>query len=658
VRRAPIVPVVVLLALLAVPASAQEPERYSLSMFHFNVQYVPGGTTGFPSGDDPNPAFALDDAQVQDLIITESFEPVLDLFLAHPDWKVTLEMQGLMVEAMRDRHAGVLRKLKQLHDLGQAEIVSFHYSDQLFLAYPARDLEASHALMEPIWEEVGLQPSPVVFCQEGQFGEGMIPFGRPRGRTIFVLPKNLFRYQHRSAYDSAPPLYSKAGADIVLGGRAVTNPLVEVRWSFFDDGELLATDGRNPYLGTGFVHVPAAVAAYEAELEAQAAEGFRIATVQEYVAACKRLGLSGPELPPMLDGTWQPPSTDSMHRWMGASGLLDLAYGDERDNLVLTRNVQARHWVRAAETLVAHAEAQEVIAQGAYAEALGACWREALLGQVSDATGINPFEGEVRYGLERSQAAADCASAVLAELAPRVGGPVLAIDPARGLVEEIEDVPAGLATPVEAFFHPTESFAVDAPGREVQLAWEQVGLAEGLTRLTVRASAAEAGERRMRVTFPLGLQGFFLTQGLVELQAVYLPFSAFEFQEGRVTLPLANGLVGLDQDLWLIKQTSAVHLGATFPVGQGVVFFEDQTLDPDEEARWVFWLLQGDQTDAVAFADALNLNPSAYVQTGVGSGRGCGCASASAGEAPGALLVLSLGWLSGAGLRRRRRAGR
>ncbi|MCK7482831.1 MAG: hypothetical protein M0C28_41205 [Candidatus Moduliflexus flocculans] len=97
-RRALIVPVLLGLVLVGLPAArAQDPQRFSLSMFHFNVQYVPGGTTGF-LGDDPNPAFALDDEQVQD-IITESFEPVLDLFLAHPDWKVTLEMQGLMVEA-------------------------------------------------------------------------------------------------------------------------------------------------------------------------------------------------------------------------------------------------------------------------------------------------------------------------------------------------------------------------------------------------------------------------------------------------------------------------------------------------------------------------------------------------------------------------------
>jgi len=651
VRRALLVPVLLGLVLVGLPARAQDPQRFSLSMFHFNVQYVPGGTTGFPSGDDPNPAFALDDEQVQDLIITESFEPVLDLFLAHADWKVTLEMQGLMVEAMQARHQGVLRKLKQLYDLGQAEIVSFHYSDQLFLAYPPRDLEVSHELMEPIWEEVGIQPSPVVFCQEGQFGEGMIAFGRPRGRTLFVLPKNLFRYQHLTAYDTAPPLFTKDGADIVLGGREVTNPLVEARWSFFDDGELLATDGRNPYLGTGFEHVPSAVAAYETELEEAAAQGYRIATVQEYVTACKALGVAQPELPAMLDGTWQPPSTDSMHRWMGASGLLDAAYGDERDDQVLTGNVQARHWVRVAETLVAHAEEEGLIEAGVYDQALHACWRSALLGQVSDASGINPFEGEVRYGLERGLEAAACANTILMELGPRVGGPVLAIDTGLGQVSELDDLPATLATPAEALFDETTPFAVDAPGRQVELVWEQVGLAEGLVRLTVRASAAAAGERRMRVTFPLELEGFYLTPGLVELQAEYHPFTEFEFQEGRVTLPLASGLLGLDQGLWLIKQTSAVHLGATFPIGQGVVFFEDQTLDPAAEARWVFWLLQGEQTDAVALADALNLNPRAYVQTGGDSGRGCGCGPA--GQAPGQALALALGLAALARLRRR-----
>jgi len=135
-------------------------------MFHYNVQYVAGGLKGFPSGQDDNPTFDLDDAQVQDRIITESFEPVLDVFLAHPTWKVTLEMPAYMVEVMMERHPEVLAKLKQLMASGQAELVSFHYSDQMFLAYPRLDLERSHEIMDAVYAEAGITPSPVVFCQE------------------------------------------------------------------------------------------------------------------------------------------------------------------------------------------------------------------------------------------------------------------------------------------------------------------------------------------------------------------------------------------------------------------------------------------------------------------------------------------------------------
>ena len=46
-------PVLVLLAGLTAgvpPAQAQQ-EKFSLSMFHFNVQYVAGGLVGFPDGE-------------------------------------------------------------------------------------------------------------------------------------------------------------------------------------------------------------------------------------------------------------------------------------------------------------------------------------------------------------------------------------------------------------------------------------------------------------------------------------------------------------------------------------------------------------------------------------------------------------------------------
>ena len=70
--------------------------KFALSMFHFNVQYVAGGL----DDDEYGPFCAdlcegWDNERVEDWIIRETFLPVLDFYLAHPQWKVTFEMQAL-----------------------------------------------------------------------------------------------------------------------------------------------------------------------------------------------------------------------------------------------------------------------------------------------------------------------------------------------------------------------------------------------------------------------------------------------------------------------------------------------------------------------------------------------------------------------------------
>ncbi|MEK6608629.1 MAG: MYXO-CTERM sorting domain-containing protein [Myxococcota bacterium] len=672
-----------LLLALAVSSTAwAEPERFSLSMFHFNVQYVAGGLRGFPSGEGDAPGFDLDDEAVQDLIVVESFEPVLDLFLAHPTWGVTLELQGLMVDVMIERHPEVLEKLRRLVDAGQAEIVSFHWSDQLFLAYPRLDMEKSHALLDASWARAGLVPSPVVFCQEGQFGLGMAAFAGAHGRDVLVLPKNLFSWQHADIVDAAP-LYELDGLDVLLGSRGVATADVEVVWSFFDDGELLATQGLNPYVGPEFRASAESVARYESELLAAEAQGFRIARIAEYVAWVKDAGLERPPLPPILDGTWQPGSTDSMARWMGDSGLFDAIYGDERDNAVLTGNVRARHRIVAAETVVAHAEAAGTIEAGEYADALEACWRDALLGQVTDATGINPFAGEVEYGLAHGEAASACADALIAKVAPGVGEPGasprptgrwLVVDTLSGEVTAAKAPPVEDAAPAEPRFAPEEGFAVSAPGREVTTTWESVGTGDArrVTRVTLAASAPDGGQRLLEVAFPLPLDGFYLTPGLSEDGPRFFPGSAFVLQEGRIALPIADGVVGLDEDVWLVAQTDAVHVAARFQQGSGVVRFLDATLAPEAGATWVFWIVDGGVKDAAALADRLNVRPTVVVPvapvgvTGDGGtdadasagDEGCGCRVAGIPRDRDASGVAALAILAAAATARRRSRAR
>ncbi len=617
----------VFLWLAALPARGQE--KFSLSMFHFNIQYVAGGLTGWPTGESGDPTYDLDDAEVQDLIIKESFEPVLDIFLAHANWKVTLEMQAYMVEVMMERHPDVFNKLKQLLDNGQAEMVSFHYSDQMFLAYPRLDLERSHQIMDAVFTEAGITPSPVVFCQEGQFGVGMAPFAKEHGRSILVLPKNLYRYQHLSGYENHPPLFSLDGLDVILGSKSFSTAQVEVTWSFFDDGEKLATGDWDPYFPQFFKKNEEALAAYEQKLADAEAAGFRIATVGEYVEWAKANNLTQEPLPPVLDGTWQPQSTRSMRQWLGGSGFTDVLFPGERDNLVLTGNIRARHWVEAAETLVAHAEAEGHIEEGSFDGELAGCWRDMLLAEVTDATGISPFVNEVNYGLSHAAAAQECANAVIMQIAPRIGGPFLQIDTKSGFVAEVDDLPSETTVPADPFLAETDGFAVSAPGRTTEVEWVDLLGQENIHKVTITASEPDAGQRTFEVAFPLDLDGFYLTPGLMEDDAFFYPFTDFEFEEGMISLPVASGLVGLDTNLWLIKQTSSVHIAATYLM-DGKVRFIDETLDPEEGAGWTFWIVEGSKEEALQLADRLNLHPVAYVETGVGD-RGCGCGETSGG---------------------------
>lgn len=670
------------IALSPSPVSAQEPARFALSMFHFNVQYVAGGLVGFPDGDTHQPGFELDEAAVEDLVVTESFTPLLELLGRHPTWTLTVELQGYMVEVMAARHPDVLEALRALVDDGRVELVSFHYSDQLFLAYPRVALERSHALLDAVLADAGLALSPVTFCQEGQFGEGMARIAPAHGQTILGLPKNLFAFQHQAASQDAAPLYRLEDTDVYLVGRGVDRKDLQVVWTFFDDGELWSTNDANPYLGPDFRLVPEAVAEYEQSLVDLEDAGFQIAGIADYVARVKELGIAQPVLPPVLDGTWQPGSTESMYRWMGRSGLWDALYQCERDNEVVTGNVRAIHELLAAEALVDWGRAEGHVGDDELEGALDPCWRDALLGEVTDASGINPWGGEVQYGLAHAAAARDCARAVSRQIATRAASPYLAVDVDQGTVTPLEHRPTDDAAPVEPRLDEEDGFTVDAPGRTVDVVWAAVGATGRLARVTITAHPAPTRERSLAVTFPFAGDALRISPGLVEDEVRTYPLDAFDLEDGTISLPVANGLFGLADDLWVIEDTTRVHVAATIRTGEPLVTFRDDTLDPDADVTWVFLVLDGDAADALAEAGRVNTRPTVIVaglggddpDAGVdagadagpdagseppsGGGIAGGACSCRAGASGGAASALAGAWLLALGLAlRRRQAG-
>jgi hypothetical protein len=569
--------------LFATEARAQE--KYALAMFHFNVQYVAGGMVGYWAV--PNPEIDIEAPVIEDLIITESLAPVVDLYEKHPSWGVDLEMQGYMLDVIAARHPALLDKMRAMAKSGQIDIVSFHYSDQLYIAYPEEDWQRSQALTAATFAKHDIPLSRSVFCQEGQAGMALGPAMAERGYRTLVWPKNLWGYQHGDF--EAQPLYKLGDVFMVAGAKGVSYSQggadITMTWTFVDDGELLATGDLNPYFPDVFRHKPEEVAAYEEQLLALEAEGYAITTVDKYVEAVKdKVPLADP--PPLLDGTWQPKSTDGVLRWLGGRGLWGQ---DERDNDVRTLGAVAHRELVAAETITTKAGIDA-------AAALESAWRLLFLGQVSDATGINPFRGEVEYGIAHFTEALRIARDVITEAKAAMGSEAVAIDP-----EALAVTPAGGEEEVGTPIDPPLALVIEAGDRQASQAWEELG--PGRRRVTISVGPGEA--TLVSALFPGSGTELITTRALADTTPVTFSRADFSFEHFYLALP--TGLISLSPNLFVIKDQARAHIAARITPESGDVTFVDDTVPALEPMTWVFYLFEGTADEAVKEARALNV---------------------------------------------------
>jgi hypothetical protein len=575
------------LAVFALPVTAQaggdETRRYALSLFHFNLQYVAGGLEDFRDDFELSEAWEGLDATeqgVEDAIILESLLPLLELYAAHPEWGADVEMQGLMADVIRERHPNVLALMQELDS--QLAWNSFHYSDELWTAQPAEVMRRSRAAAEAAFADAALTLSPTVFSQEGQFGMGMGEVLPENG--IAVLPRNLFGLHYPE--EAREPLFAGEGMDVIIGGHswsaAVGGIHFDVRWTFLDDGELLATDEMNPYLYPNFVHDPGAVAAYEAELEALVAEGYEIVTVERLVAELRSAGYMPPDLPPLIDGSWQPGDTNNLGLWMGDGGAFVV---DERDGDVRRRWHRAYRDVSLAQRLVDAGLAEDpgVLEEG---------WKALFLAGVSDATGWNPYRSEVAYSLYHSARAGELADEVFA----------------LGPVQDPSSPGWWLDSDGELLARTTElgSSPLEEPLLEVSSGMETAG---GTSWVDWIASSRAPGAMGLRVSFDgipadaLSARWLDIPWDRTELRfvpagrdegLVSVPLALFEEQEKPVGVPLANGILEVADDLFIVLDPITMLLCARVHPGQEFVRFVDETPSSDGREDWELWFVVGE----------------------------------------------------------------
>ncbi|MCB9651932.1 MAG: hypothetical protein H6730_35835 [Deltaproteobacteria bacterium] len=584
------------------PADVSSASKLAVAVYHFNVQYVAGGLKGFPDGTYV-PEYDLDEAQVEDRIVQEGLRPVLDLFLAHPSFKADIELQAYMLEIIAQRHPEVLEKMRTLATRGQIDFASFHYSDQLYVAYPRRDLEVSLDLTKAVFDRAGIPLGRSIFTQEGQFAAGQLAIADGRGYEVSILPKNLFRYQFGDAPAQASVLYRDPAVPdhtVILGAQGWSGtdgqgqPL-EVRWTFMDDGEIAFSEGElNPYFGLDYVVDPDAIAAHVAELEAMEADGYVHATVAEAVRAMKARGVTPAPLPPVLDGTWQPSNTGNVFRWMGGGGLFRT---QESDGDTLAAIWRGRAAAAAAQS------AAEGVADERLQAGVMAAWREALLAEVSDSTGWNPFVNEVRYSRERAAAAEAIAQDVL--LCGALAVPALASLECAADGTTLADLGAEVLA--------------EARGPEVVVERCTDPEIPALHRIVVRADeVAEVEElfdpseqatlqRELEVRFAWEGETFTLIEALRDAPVSHtLGDYVFEW----IGIPLPEGLLSLGADRWVVQDHATGRVAArvsTSSTARDQVSFLDMTVARSAPAERHFYVLEGvGPVEAAAFARRMN----------------------------------------------------
>lgn len=572
------------------------------TLLHYNLQYCAGGLP------DLFPEYEATNDQLEDDIVEESFQPVLDVLEAHPGWTFDLELQAYMIEVMAARHPATLDQLRRLAQSGQVELVSFHYSDTLWTAFPLLDAQRSAELTRAVFEEHDLPLSRVVFTQEGQVSEGMLARMPEWGWDIAVMPPNLAEFWWGTPTSQ---VYGYGDTRVLLG----TGLSADVGFSFLNDGELWATDGLNCYLGPSFVYDADATADRVADLEAYQAAGYTVGGIQAWVDA---YGGEIAELPPILDGTWQPDDTDDLGLWMGGRGQL---WPDgEADNDVRVANTVARHAVAAAEVA------------GGDATLVEAAWKEALLGEVSDASGWNPYWTETQYGFDHAATAEALATEAIADVCGDAGS--LLVDLQTGDVE-----PDGEIVETAELADPDSDVPAPAlTGRAGTTTWSRDGDA------WIVDIDFEAGDASPVVSLPWDGAAYetipALGDTLVRVEADDIVARAF-------SLPLPLGLARLDDDWFVVKDTRSLHLGAHFDRDAGTLTFQDDT-GSQEALHWRIALVP--VASAEAWARRWNETPLVSlpcpeIEKSVTDPGGCGCAQGAG--------VTWLGLVALFGLRRR-----
>ncbi|MBD3352853.1 MAG: hypothetical protein GF364_15315 [Candidatus Lokiarchaeota archaeon] len=624
-------------------------EKYSMSIYHFNLQYKAG---------DKNSYFEL---------VKASFTPFVRFFDEHPEWKASLEIQGHFIGFLARHFPEDLALLRKLNLRNQIEIVNVHYSDQVYLAYPYRDMVESCKINKEIFDRYGLKRSGVFFAQENFFGEGAERYMREQGFNIALLNQHFYSHHHKTR-KFAPYYKYKSIFALIKGahGYNAENNSRQIiqRFSYWDDGELAFARGNNYMPGYG-----ASEKAYQnhtykyKRLESQ---GFQMVSVTDYINRMRALDLQPVEIGPFTDGSWNMDYYGGVYLWMGTYRL-----PWERDGEIRSFTYQSRNKLLATEKLIEWGESQGIKIPQEIKLDLKMAWKHQLLAEVSDSTGQTPVLVEIYYTPKESRDCIQYCNKILMQLEDIFKEKNISlpwgkyIDTSKESTDNkilLDNIPACYGVENRAGYELKKSdldlltyadledliggsvrmlrvrkksikyslYETDLPDDidEVKHVIFDIRWHPNYSLFMSRVLSFFRTAKNYTFTplydnkignysgliFPLNEEKLIYCPALMEDTPKVYDLDKFDFK--RTWLGLPNGLIGLGNDVYIIKHNyyRDTHIAATlntdnqFVQGENTVSF--MTLNPPRKTyNWRFSIFKGSLKNAVVLANKLNVNP-------------------------------------------------
>lgn len=296
---------------------------------------------------------------------------------------------------------------------------------------------------------------------------------------------------------------------------------------------------------------------------------------------------------------------------MGRIGTLEYSL-KENDNEMRIGNYQSSTCLAAADVALELAAAA-AIDVAAERKTLDDGYLSIIKAEVSDATGINPWFGEWAYGaIHNADAMQKCQQAIDSVL-DKMGKDRLTVDiDRRTSIDQYGPIFQFSPTPEAEI---PISLNIEKTARPVNAHWQDDGHVYHLS-IEIGPSDDQTGQVRQQraviMTIPMTIDSLIYTPGLIEDQVVEIPLTDFDLYADRIYVPLANGLIAVGPDLWIVKDCRSVHLAAaiTWDGTDATLQFIDETVPPTAQLPRTFFVVKGTAQQALEFARLINTHPN------------------------------------------------